>query len=115
MKTIGIIGAGKIGKAFAQHVAKAGYNAIISNSRGPESLQPVVEAIGHGIKAGTVTEAAAADIVFLAVPWNKLEEAVSGVESWENRLVIDATNAVLPGFVPADLGGRRLCCRAPKW
>ncbi|KAA3439835.1 NADPH-dependent F420 reductase [Rufibacter hautae] len=106
MTKIGIIGAGKIGKAFARHAAKAGYDTLISNSRGPESLRPVVEEIGQGIKAGTTQEAAAADIVFLAVPWNKLEEAVAHVPSWENRVVIDATNAVLPGFVPADLDGQ---------
>lgn len=35
---IGIIGAGGIGQAFAGHMAKAGYEVIVSNSRGPESL-----------------------------------------------------------------------------
>lgn len=106
MTKIGIIGAGKIGKAFAQHVAPAGYETIISNSRGPETLGPVVEEIGHNVKAGTITEAASADVVFLSVPWNNLPSAVSEVTTWENRLVIDATNAILPGFVPADLGGK---------
>ncbi|WP_026464365.1 NADPH-dependent F420 reductase [Adhaeribacter aquaticus] len=106
MKTIGIIGAGKIGKAFAAHVAKAGYPTIISNSRGPASLTETVEEIGHGIKAGTTAEAASADIIFLSVNWNKVEEALAGISNWENKIVIDATNAILPGFVPADLSGK---------
>jgi predicted dinucleotide-binding enzyme len=106
MTKIGIIGAGNIGKALAGHVAKAGYETIISNSRGPESLRADVDEIGNGLKAGTVAEAAAADIVFLAVPWNKLQEVVSTVPTWDNRIVIDATNAILPGFKPADLSGQ---------
>jgi predicted dinucleotide-binding enzyme len=40
------------------------------------------------------------------VPWNKLKEATAIVPSWEGRIVIDATNPVLPGFVAADLGGK---------
>ena len=36
--TIGIIGAGAIGTAFARTLARAGVKATISNSRGPESL-----------------------------------------------------------------------------
>jgi predicted dinucleotide-binding enzyme len=38
MSTIGIIGAGAIGSAFARALAGKGLKAIISNSRGPESL-----------------------------------------------------------------------------
>lgn len=106
MTKIGIIGAGNIGKAFAGHVAKAGYETIISNSREPETLGPVVAEIGNNVKAGTVAEAAAADVVFLSVPWNSLPEALSEVPTWDNQIVIDATNAILPGFVAADLGGK---------
>ncbi len=106
MISIGIIGAGSIGKAFATHVAKAGYEAIISNSRGPETLGPVIAEIGYPVKAGTVAEAAAADVVFLSVPWNSLPQALQEVPNWDNRVVIDATNAILPGFVAADLGGK---------
>jgi predicted dinucleotide-binding enzyme len=48
---IGIIGAGGIGQAFAAHVAKAGYEVIVSNSRGPELLAGVVSQLGaHVVK-----------------------------------------------------------------
>ena len=40
--TIGIIGAGGIGRALAAHMAKAGYGIIVSNSRQPESLAALV-------------------------------------------------------------------------
>jgi len=39
---IGIIGTGGIGQALASHIAKAGYEIIVSNSRGPESLAALV-------------------------------------------------------------------------
>lgn len=106
-KTIGIIGAGNIGQAFAGHVAKAGYQAIISNSRGPESLTGLAATLGSGVKAGTVAEAAQAPIVLLALPWKHLSEGLSELPAWEGRVVIDATNfIVFPEFKPADLGDK---------
>ena len=44
---IGIIGAGHIGRAIAAHVAQAGYEVAVSNSRGPESLAGFVRFIWH--------------------------------------------------------------------
>src|SRR2546428_13824682 len=41
---IGVIGAGGIGQAFAAHAVKAGYEVILSNSRGAQSL---AEAVKH--------------------------------------------------------------------
>ena len=35
-KTIGIIGAGNIGKTVATHLLKSGYPVIISNSKSPD-------------------------------------------------------------------------------
>jgi predicted dinucleotide-binding enzyme len=104
--TIGIIGAGGIGQAFAGHVAKAGYKVIVSNSR-PESLTEVVSQLGPHAKAGTRQEAAQADVVVLAVPWEQLRAALSDLPAWNGRILIDATNPVVqPGFRLADLGGR---------
>jgi 8-hydroxy-5-deazaflavin:NADPH oxidoreductase len=73
-KAIGIIGAGNIGQALARAALRAGREAVISNSRGQESLAPVVTALGAGVSAGTVGEAAAAEIVAIAVPWTSVPE-----------------------------------------
>src|SRR5262249_40890598 len=52
-------------------------------------------------------EAARADIVMVGVLWNRLEEALSGLPAWNGRIVIDATNALIPPqYTMADLGGR---------
>jgi predicted dinucleotide-binding enzyme len=101
IRTVGIIGAGRIGQAMARTALRAGRQVVISNSRGPESLTSVVEALGDGVSAGTVRDAAAADIVVLAVMWPQVPQAVDGLE-WEGRIVIDPTN----DFDPSDLDGR---------
>lgn len=105
--TIGIIGSGAIGAAFARNLVRAGLEATIANSRGPASLEALVRDLGPGIKAGTREEAAAADIVFVAVNWTKLPEAMAGLPDWNGRIVIDANNAIeAPLFRPVELHGR---------
>ncbi|MFL5039066.1 MAG: NADPH-dependent F420 reductase [Xanthobacteraceae bacterium] len=105
--TIGIIGSGAIGAAFARTLARAGIAATISNSRGPDSLKDLVSELGPLIKAGTREEAARADTVFIAVNWSKLPAALGGLPDWSNRIVIDANNPIeAPLFKPVDLNGR---------
>jgi predicted dinucleotide-binding enzyme len=105
--TIGIIGSGAIGSAFARTLSRAGVEAIISNSRGPDSLEGLVRELGPSIKAGSREEAASADIVFVAVNWTKLPAAMTGLPDWKGRIVVDANNPIeAPLFKPAELGGR---------
>ena len=105
--TIGIIGSGAIGTAFARTLARAGIAATISNSRGPDSLKELVRELGPSIKAGMREEAARADVVFIAVNWSKLPAALAGLPDWNGRIVIDANNPIeAPLFKPVDLQGR---------
>ncbi len=105
--TIGIIGSGAIGTAFARTLARAGIQAIISNSRGPDSLKELVHELGPSIRAGKREEAARADIVFVAVNWTKLPAALAGLPDWGGRILIDANNPIeAPLFRPVDLKGR---------
>jgi 8-hydroxy-5-deazaflavin:NADPH oxidoreductase len=98
---VGIIGAGRLGQAMARTALRAGRDVVIANSRGPESLTSVVSSLGEGVSAGTVDEAAAAGIVVIAVPWDRLPEAVQGLD-WNGQVVIDATN----DWAADDLQGR---------
>ena len=100
-QSVGIIGAGRIGQAMAHIAHRAGRQVVIANSRGPQSLTSVVEALGGGVTAGTVQDAAAAGIVVLAVPWAQVQQAVRGLE-WDGQILIDPTN----DFDPSDLDGR---------
>ena len=104
-ETLGIIGAGRLGQALARTARRADRPVVIANSRGPESLKPVVDALGAGITAGTTQDAARCAMVALAVPWAGVHDALAGL-SWSGEIVIDATNAVLiPSLEPLPLGG----------
>ena len=54
---------------MAQIALRAGRSVVIANSRGPETLTSVVKALGDGVTAGKPDDAAAADIVVIAVMW----------------------------------------------
>lgn len=92
--SIGIIGAGALGSNVARLLAKNGISATIANSRGPSSLAGLIEEVGPSIKAGTVEEAARADIVLVALRWVDLKKALGSLPAWNGRVVIDGTNAV---------------------
>jgi 8-hydroxy-5-deazaflavin:NADPH oxidoreductase len=101
MTEIGIIGAGRLGKAVARVALRAGRSVVIANSRGPESLTSVASALGERVSAGTPAEAATAPVVAIAVPWDRVPDAVRGLP-WNGQVVIDATN----DWAADDLDGR---------
>jgi predicted dinucleotide-binding enzyme len=92
--TFGIIGAGALGSSVARALAKAGIPATIANSRGPETLADLVKDVGPTLKAGTLAEAAAADIVLVALRWEDAERVLTALPAWNGRIVIDGTNPV---------------------
>ncbi len=105
--SIGIIGAGNIGSAFARALARNSISATIANSRGPASLAELETELKPFIKAGTLEEAASADMVLVAVNWSKLPQALKGLPDFGGRIVIDANNPIeAPLFKPAELNGR---------
>ena len=67
---IGTIGAGAF--AQAKRALKAGHKVKLSNSRGPDSLREMVNQLGPGATAATKEEAAACEMVLLAVPWDNV-------------------------------------------
>ena len=93
--TIGIIGAGAIGTAFARNLARSDIPACLSNSRGPDSLADLVADIGGSVRAGTRNEAAAQDLVLVAVNWSKLPTALAGLPDFGGRIAIDANNPIV--------------------
>ena len=104
---IGTIGAGALAQAFAKRVLKAGFNVKISNNRGPESLREIVNQLGRGATAVPKEEAAACEIVLLAVPWDNLTETLAGLPQWKNQILIDGVNPFhgkAGSFSPAEVG-----------
>ena len=105
--TIGIIGAGAIAQALAKRLIAADYPVILSNSRGPASLERVVATLGPGASAGTVEDAATPGIVIIAAPWSQLPGTLGRFDHWNDRILIDTTNPIEPPhYTMAELGGR---------
>jgi hypothetical protein len=104
---IGILGSGNIGANAARVFARAGHHVRIANSRGPESLQALVAEIGNNVEAMSAQEAIdASDVVLIAVPWTKREEALGEIEGWDEKIVIDAMNPYTEDFEIEDLGSK---------
>lgn len=91
MTTIGIIGAGHIGSQLARAATTHGYDVVISNSRGPETLAELVEELGPKATAATAADAAAAgDFVIVTVPMGAIPSIP--VEPLAGKIVIDTNN-----------------------
>jgi hypothetical protein len=104
---IGTIGAGDWAQAFAKRALKAGHKVKLSNRRGPDSLRQIVDQLGPEATAVTKEEAAACEIVLLAVPWDNVPETLAGLPKWRNQILIDGTNPFhgkAGSFTPADVG-----------
>ncbi|MBO1268574.1 NADPH-dependent F420 reductase [Arthrobacter cavernae] len=102
MTTIGIIGAGHIGSQIARKAVELGYDVVISNSRGPETLAALAAELGPRARAATPAEAAAAgDFAVVTVPFRSLGRIPA--EPLAGKIVIDTGNYYWErdGHVPA--------------
>lgn len=102
MTTVGIIGAGHIGGTLAKGLVDRGYDVVISNSRGPETLAALVEELGPKARAATAEEAAAAgDWAIVTVPLKALHAVP--VAPLAGKLVVDTNNYYWErdGHIPA--------------
>jgi predicted dinucleotide-binding enzyme len=91
MTTIGLIGAGHIGSQVGRLAVAHGYNVVVSNSRGPETLAGLVAELGPKARAATALEAAkAGDIVVVTIPLKNIKAVP--VEALTGKIVIDTNN-----------------------
>jgi len=91
MTTIGFIGSGNIGTSVAKAAIANGYDVVMSNSRGPETLVELVAELGGHARAATAANAAAAgDFVVVTIPLKALNDVP--VEPLAGKLVIDTNN-----------------------
>lgn len=91
MTTFGIIGAGNIGSQVARALTQRGYEVVIANSRGPETLAELIAELGPTARAASAQEAAeAADVAVVTVPLHAY--AAVPVEPLADKIVLDTNN-----------------------
>jgi len=91
MTTIGLIGAGHIGSQIARAAVARGYDVVLSNSRGPETLAGLVAELGPHARAATVLDAArAADLAVVTIPLKAYRTVP--FEPLAGKVVIDTNN-----------------------
>jgi len=89
--TIGTIGAGHIGSAVARIALAAGYEVVLSNSRGPETLADLVAELGSGASADTTLGAATrGDLVVVTIPLRAIDAVPT--EPLAGKVVVDTNN-----------------------
>lgn len=108
MTTIGIIGAGEVGSQIARAAIAQGHHVVIANSRGPETLAPLIRALGPSARAATAADAAAAgEFVVAAVPLKRDNDLP--VAALAGKIVLDTNNymAWRDGHFPAIDSGQK--------
>jgi predicted dinucleotide-binding enzyme len=91
VRTIGFIGSGNIGSQLARLAIRNGYDVVMSNSRGPETLVDLVDELGDRARAATPDEAAeAGDVVVVSVPLKAIDAVP--VAPLKGKTVIDTNN-----------------------
>jgi predicted dinucleotide-binding enzyme len=91
MTTVGLIGSGNIGGTVARLAVAGGYDVVLSNSRGPETLKELVDELGAAARAATPAEAAeAGDLVVVTIPLRAYRSVP--IEPLAGKVVIDTNN-----------------------
>lgn len=91
VRTIGILGAGRVGSAIARTALKAGFEVGIAGSGSAEQIEMLVDIVVPGARAVSASDAVAgADLVVVAIPLHKYRSIPR--ELLAGRLVIDTMN-----------------------
>ena len=101
------MGAGNIGATAARLLAAAGHDVRIASTRDPGILEAKARELGEHVHAATPADAVAfGDVVLLAVPWSRKEDAIPDAGPYDDKIVIDAMNPYTEDFEIEDLGHR---------
>ncbi|WP_341716945.1 NADPH-dependent F420 reductase [Micromonospora sp. FIMYZ51] len=91
MSVVGLIGSGQIGSTVARLAVAAGYEVVLSNSRGPDTLADLIDELGPAASAGTAEAAArAGDLVVVSIPLRSYRAVPP--QPLAGKVVIDTNN-----------------------
>jgi 8-hydroxy-5-deazaflavin:NADPH oxidoreductase len=123
MTTIGIIGSGHVGSNLAKAGIAHGYDIVLSNSQGPQSLAGLVSGLGPHARAATPEQAAAAgDFAIVAIPLTAIDQVpavplagkvvIATINYFPSRLghiaEIDNGTTTAPGLLQVHLPASRV-------
>jgi predicted dinucleotide-binding enzyme len=103
---IGILGSGHVGGTLGTRWAQGGHEVVFS-SREPDSpkMQELVTGAGKSARAAGVAETAvSSDVILLATPWPATKAALADAGDLTGKVIIDATNPLLPDLSALELG-----------
>ncbi|MDP3276719.1 MAG: NADPH-dependent F420 reductase [Deltaproteobacteria bacterium] len=105
---IAMIGTGNVGAPLAQHLAEAGHDVVLAESKeGSRSLESALKRTPK-LQSRPLTEAVAwADVVFVATPFGAHESVLGPIASLlDGKVLVDCTNPIGPGLTHG-LGSER--------
>jgi predicted dinucleotide-binding enzyme len=91
---IAVVGSGNMGGALGRLFAGAGHAVAFSYSRDAAKLRRLARASGSGARAASSPADAVsdADVVLLAVHWNRVASVLRAAGNLRGKIVIDCTN-----------------------
>jgi len=106
MTAISIVGTGNVGTALARVFARSRVDAMIANTRGPDSFPELAAEVAPAVRATTLEEARQADVLFLAIPFLAVRPFAASQPEWHGKIIVDATNSFMVPNEGELLAGR---------
>src|SRR5258708_37245342 len=95
---IGIIGSGNVGGSLGSRWAQGGHEVVFGSRdpNGAEMKELIGKSGGTARAAAPAGAARARDVLLLATPWQADKEALETLGDLRGKILIDATNPLLP-------------------
>lgn len=100
---LAVIGTGTVGSVLGRRWAAQGHQVIFgTRDPGSDKVQDLLAEAGSNAGAAPVAEAvASSEVVVLATPWPAVRDIVEGITEWGDKIIVDCTNPIGPGFALA--------------
>lgn len=100
---ISILGTDNMASGLAILFAKGGHKVTLA-ARDPSKARSVATELGNGIQAGAFADAATADIVVLAVPFEAAADVIKAAGGLAGQIVVDITNPLTADYSALTIG-----------